>query len=167
MVPKEDEWTVATLREHILALEGAADRRYGEQFSSSQKAIEVGFAAQQMAMQTAFSAQKEAVTAAFSAQKEAVNAALAAAERAVLKAEASTEKRFDAVNEFRKLVNDIVAEMMPRREVDVIVKAVTEKLTTLDSAQAAQHGIQVGWGYAIGAFGLLVAIIEFFVFVKK
>jgi hypothetical protein len=42
--------------------------------------------------------------------------ALSGADKAVSKAEAATEKRFDAVNEFRQTLADQAASLMPRAE---------------------------------------------------
>lgn len=52
----------------------------------------------------------------FAAQETAVANALAAAKEAVDKAEAATEKRFEAVNEFRAQLNDQAARLMTRDE---------------------------------------------------
>lgn len=55
------------------------------------------------------------------AAKESITSALIAASTAVNKAEVGADKRFESVNEFRKLVNDVLADqketMMPRKEV--------------------------------------------------
>lgn len=58
------------------------------------------------------------------ASNKAIEAALLSAAAAVNKAEVATESRFQSVNEFRKLVNDLLADqketMMPRKEVELL-----------------------------------------------
>jgi len=63
-----------------------------------------------------FEAQQEALAAALLAQKEAVLTAMTAAEKAVAKAEMATDKRFEAVNEFRAQLADQAATLMSRIE---------------------------------------------------
>lgn len=57
----------------------------------------------------------------------AIAAALTAAERAVAKAEIAAEKRFEGLNELRKVVNDVVATLITRSESDTQLKALAEK----------------------------------------
>ena len=134
------QWTVETLREHLLAMIAANDLRYEQRFTASQQAIQLGF----------------------SAQKSAVDAALAAADRAVIKAETSAEKRFEAVNEFRSTLADQQRNLIPRSEVDVVVVAISEKIADLqkrvDAQQSERRGVQGGWGYAIGVIGFVAML---------
>jgi hypothetical protein len=110
------------------------------------------------------------------AQKEAVNAALVAADRAVVKAETASEKRFDAVNEFRATLADQAASLMPRSESEARMQALSDKLSAtrdeFNSAVAAlnrvqnlnagqSHGLAAGWGYLVGGAGLAIAIALF------
>jgi hypothetical protein len=116
----------------------------------------------------------------FVAQALATDAALAAAERAVLKAEAAAERRFEGVNEFRASLADQQRTLIPRAEVDVIVRGIVEKVAslektldtsvaerqaqvsslqkTLESTIAQRQGVLGGWGYAVGLIGILVGI---------
>jgi tetrahydromethanopterin S-methyltransferase subunit G len=68
----------------------------------------------------------------FAAMKTAVDAALESSERAVAKAEISTEKRFDAVNEFRATLADQSATLMPRAEYDVQHRSLIARLDATD-----------------------------------
>lgn len=141
------DWTVETLREHLIALIAANDKRYDQRFEAAQKAIDVGL----------------------SGQKIAVDAALAAADRAVTKAELATEKRFEGVNEFRSTLSDQQRTLIPRAEVEVIVLGLNEKIATLekqaDKFHSEKTGVRGGWGYAVGGLGLvlsLLALLKFF-----
>jgi hypothetical protein len=140
--------------EHTRTLIAGNDKRYEQRFDASQKALEVGFAAA-----------KAAVDASFAAQKEAINAALAAADRAVSKAELATEKRFESVNEFRGTLDNQQRTLIPRSEVDVMVKGVEEKIQNLtklmDGVQAERLGIKGGWGYAVGVAGFVALVYGF------
>lgn len=133
---------------------GESDLRYQQRFEAQSKALEAAFLAQQMAMQTALAAAKEAVV-----------AALAAADRAVAKAEGASEKRFEGVNEFRAALADQQRTLMPRSEVEVTIKAISERLSalkdTVDARTNERRGLTGGWGYAVGAIGFLLALWTF------
>lgn len=136
---------------HIQTLIAGNDKRYEQRFDASQKALEVGFAAA-----------RAAVEASLAAQKEAINAALAAADRAVSKAELATEKRFESVNEFRGTLDQQQRTLIPRSEVDVLIRGIDEKIAQLtknyDAQQAERAGIKGGWGYAVGVVGFVLAL---------
>src|SRR5688500_19776952 len=82
--------------------------------------------------QQRYESQQENVVAALTAQKEQVAAALMSADRAVVKAETASEKRFDAVNEFRATLADQAAQLMPRSEAESRLQALGEKLGDLN-----------------------------------
>src|ERR1700726_2034245 len=71
-------------------------------------------------------ADQESLKLALNSQEKAVAAALAAADRAVSKADFATEKRFDAVNEFRATLSDQAAHLMPRAECELRLKALED-----------------------------------------
>ena len=164
---KQDGWSLETAIDHLLAIIGERhaqvitliegnDKRYEERFSASQKALELGLAG----------------------QKSEISAALAAADRAVLKAEVATEKRFESVNEFRGTLDQQQRTLIPRSEVDVLMRGVEEKIsslgksldelkTTVSSMQSERAGIKGGWGYAAGVLGIVVAILSALAFALK
>lgn len=121
-----------------------------------------------------YETQTKALDAAFAAQQELFNAALIAAERAVSKAEVATDKRFEAVNEFRAQLSTQTSTFMPRTEsiqrhdataarVTELEKRFTEALaivnSRLDRTQGTAQGIDKAWGYIIGAVGLAGGIL--------
>jgi len=99
----------------------------------------------------------------FEDAKLAVNSALAAAEKAVVKAEAASEKRFEGVNEFRSALADQQRTLIPRAEVEVIIKTIDirlENLTArLDKSEGKGMGIGQTLGYIIGGIGILTGIL--------
>lgn len=151
-------WTPEILLDHVLAIIGEKhqqvlsviagnDKRYEERFAASQKALELGL------MGT----------------KSEISLALQAADRAVQKAEAATEKRFESVNEFRGTLDQQQRTLIPRSEVSVLVEGLNEKIASLTKGhdeqkaivskmQAERQGVVGGWGYAVGAVGLLLAL---------
>jgi hypothetical protein len=156
--PQRSGWSLETAIDHLLAvvnerharvitlIEGN-DKRYEERFSASQKALELGL----------------------SGQKSEISAALAAADRAVLKAEVATEKRFESVNEFRGTLDQQQRTLIPRSEVDVLMRGVEEKIVTLNksldetkatiaSMQSERTGIKGGYGYAVGIVGFVLTV---------
>jgi hypothetical protein len=141
----------------------AQNLRYQQRFEAQSDALTAAFLAQQTAMQTAL----------ISAEK-AVQAALAAADRAVAKAETTSDKRFDGVNEFRGQLADQQRTFIPRAEVDILVRGLTEKVDSLNASlggrisaidkqlserRAESAGVKGGYGYAVGIIGLVVTVL--------
>jgi len=108
----------------VEASQVAADLRYQQRFEAQSDALAAAFLSQQTAMQTALKT-----------AQEAVQAALAAADRAVSKAELAADKRFEALNELRKMLNDMVATLFPRTEAESRFKAVAEKIEAQSKTQ--------------------------------
>src|ERR1700675_1700082 len=67
----------------------------------------------------------------FKAMDEKTSLALTASEKAVSKAETATEKRFDAVNEFRGTLSDQARLLIPREEVNARFSAYDQKVEAL------------------------------------
>lgn len=87
--------------------------------------------------------------AAIAALKDAVGIALTSADRAVSKAEMAAEKRFEGVNEFRQTLADEQRTLMPRAEVEVIIRSLTEKVDT--ATRLVQTSLAQGTGHQTGA----------------
>ena len=90
----------------------------------------------------------------FLAQEKAVEAALAAAKEAVLKAEAASERRFEAVNEFRAVLTDQSATFVTRTEVDQRLLSMGEKL------EAVQGQLKEIGGLSLGSAGTRAALVS-------
>ena len=103
----------------------------------------------------------------FAQSKERVDMALAASDKAISKAELATDKRFDAVNEFRAALGDQSRELMPRSEYQVQHKSLSDRIdivtatvTTLNSRLAGKsEGVS-----SVGAtvVGILIGLNSFF-----
>jgi hypothetical protein len=83
------------------------------------------------------SADQLATTTALNSAEKAVAAALAAAEKATTKAETAADDRFKATNEFRAQLADQAQTFMPRTEADVRLSALSDKLASETSRNAA------------------------------
>jgi len=105
----------------------------------------------------------------FVATALATDAALQAAKEAVLKAESASEKRFESVNEFRNTLADQQRNLMPRAEVDAIVKGLTDKIAAngekisdlqsrLNALQSERVGLKGGWAIAVAVAGFVAVI---------
>jgi len=108
----------------VEASQVAADLRYQQRFEAQSDALAAAFLSQQTAMQTALKT-----------AQEAVQEALAAADRAVSKAELAADKRFEALNELRQMLNDMVATLFPRIEAESRFKSVAEKIEAQSKTQ--------------------------------
>lgn len=88
--------------------------------------------------------------------------------------EAATKYAQEKSNEFRGSLEDIGKKQMPRTEAEAIFKALSEKTESLaktnaekidalqarlDRNEGRSGGFSSGWGYLIGAVGLIAAII--------
>lgn len=131
-------WTIDTLREHFDRIIADLERRLDERIDG---------------------------------QKESVTVAMAA-----------SEKRFDGVNEFRQALGDTSRLQMPRLEAENLMKALNEKMEAADKGIAARldavtntvvgsqgrtSGVHSGWGYAVGAVGLMIAVVTLVMAMKK
>ncbi len=121
-----------------------------------------------------FTSEHEWMATSLKAQNDAVVLAMEAASKAVIKAEAASEKRFDAVNEFRATLADQQRTLMPRSEAEVRLNSMAEKMDSLAKSltirldaivadvieiRATRKGFGEGWGVVVGALSLIVAAI--------
>jgi hypothetical protein len=102
---------------------------------------------------------REYVDIRFDAQEKAVNAALAASDRAVNKAEMASEKRFDAVNEFRAALNDSSRLLMPRSEAEQSYKVLANKVETLETRVNTREDRGTGENQGWVKIGLAISIL--------
>lgn len=109
--------SLAALDRVVVAAIAAADLRYEQRYNAQADALAAAFLSQQVAMKTALEA-----------AKEAVQAALAAADRAVTKSEQAADKRFEALNELRQMLNDMVGSLITRVEAVQRFDSITEKI---------------------------------------
>lgn len=73
----------------------------------------------------------------------------------------------NSVNEFRGAMNDAQRILMPRAEAEARFAVLAEKIDSiasrLDRGEGRSGGLGAGWGYLVGAAGLVAAIIAIFV----
>jgi hypothetical protein len=106
------------LKEFLLGIMNERDKQYGERAA----------------------AQDKAVTAALAAQKELVAAAFSASQTAIGKAEQAQKEHDLRTNEFRGQLSDQAQTFIPRKEVENIIKNMTE--TNLASAKAENEKLR-------------------------
>jgi hypothetical protein len=105
---------------------------------------------------------------------QATQAALASSDRAVAKAESASEKRFDAVNEFRATLADQQRTLMPRSEyevqhkalidkIDVMQKTINERLEKIENFNLLDKGKGEGqsnsWAFIVGGIAVVASVI--------
>ncbi len=108
---------VAFLKEYLESILAEMDKRYEQRFVGQQEAVRVALDR----VDKEFHEHIRSV-------REETQAALDAADKAILKQEAAIEKRFDAVNAFRAQLADQASSFLPRKESDVRMDAITEKI---------------------------------------
>ena len=79
----------------------------------------------------------------FRAMDEKTSLALTGSDKALTKAEISTEKRFDAVNEFRGQLKDQAATLLPRAEADTKFSAIEEKIEEMKKEAHVQKQFDI------------------------
>lgn len=101
------------------------------------------------------------------ALETASSLALHSNEQALLKAEATTEKRFDSVNEFRQMLNDMNANSMPRSEANLMFKSMQEALHAntdrLNLTQGADQGVKSSWLFVVGLIASVAGAASIFI----
>lgn len=133
-------WTVDTLREHLTQQITAVHEEMRQQVTGIREATRQQVtdhrdftrgAADDMRrlLDERYATQTKALDAAFKAAEQAVAVALANAEKATAKAETAADKRFDAVNEFRRALTDQTATFLPRTEYETAHSALAERVT--------------------------------------
>jgi hypothetical protein len=89
-----------------------------------------------------------------------------AAKAVVTKSEIATEKRFDAVNEFRAQMADQAGLFISRREVEALVNSNSEKISSITDRLNRNEGRGMGisqlGGWIFGGVGLVVGLIAIF-----
>lgn len=105
---QHSEWTLNTLKEHLVAIIDANDRRYVQDSVNQNRAVEDALAA----------------------QKELTNAAFASSEKAIVKAEDAQREYNVRSNEFRGQLDDQAQTLMPRAETNVLLRAMEDKVLT-------------------------------------
>jgi len=80
-----------------------------------------------------------------------------ASEQALVKVATSMDARFQSVNEFRSTLADQARDLMPRAETEVRMKALE---TVLERLQGERIGVKGGWGYAVGAVGFVLILVN-------
>jgi hypothetical protein len=95
-------------------------------------------------------ARLDAIKEQLSAQKESVTIAMTAADRAVTKAETAAERRFESVNEFRATLADSARLLMPRLEVEQIVKSLEEKINGIQKLLWVGTGVILAFQFFLG-----------------
>lgn len=156
----KDGWSLETAIDYLLSMVASRHSELSLLMAANDKRYEERFQASQRALDAALLAQKDAMTAALVAQKEAVE-----------KAERATEKRFESVNEFRGTLDQQQRTLIPRSEVQEIRNGFQSELNNLtklidelkvkeSNRSFERRGVQGGWGYAVGAIGLILAVLS-------
>jgi hypothetical protein len=101
----------------------------------------------------------------FADLEKSLTVALAASEKAILKAESATERRFEAVNEFRSTLSDQATQFVTNAENDATILRISDRLEELSNrvnrSEGRGVGLNAGWVYllaGIAAAGTIVSI---------
>lgn len=176
------EYVNAVFQEHRRAIDGS--------LSGNARAIEgvlVQVSANQVAQQRAVEvalvqveqrilAVQDVSSERVSAVQQAALAALGASEKAIVKSEISTEKRFEAVNEFRAQLADQTRTFMPREVADALITELRRSAENqiaelrnqmaslqqrMDQSTGSSAGATKSIGYVITAVGIGLTVMIF------
>ena len=88
-----------------------------------------------------------------------------ALDKAIQKADSATEKRFDAVNEFRNTLSDQQRTLMPRQEYESTHASLTQMMLGIekrvDKNENVKEGGSLVWAYVIGGAGFVTGLVSF------
>jgi hypothetical protein len=158
------------------------DQRYEQRFTDARQAVNTAFAAQQLGLSAALESQKGALAAALVATEKASRAEQTYANDAARKAESATERRFEGMDKFRSSQEEQQRALMPRLEVEVLLKGLTEKISSNQEAirhqaelsnnlfarkEGQEKGTSAGWAMAIGIIGLITAVLSIALMLRK
>lgn len=143
-----DGWTTATLRTNLLTLLHEHDTRYEQRFAAYEASvralaeliderintIHAGLQTLEARMVKDMDTRDMFLGKLAEERSKQVNQAFEAQQSAVQKAEAAAEKRFDAVNEFRQQLNDQALGFMPRRESELQVASLLNRVDQLQQS---------------------------------
>ncbi len=103
-----------------------------------------------------------AISLALENQRESIRMSDLAAAEAIRKAETATEKRFDAVNEFRAQLGDQARTFLPRPEYDVQQLAMNQRIAALEKTVndlgGRKTGVTEGWGWAVAVIMFVITL---------
>lgn len=106
----------------------------------------------------------------FTDMQTALQAALAAVKEETAKAERAADRRFESINEFRGLVNDLVSGKVDKAEFTLSLASILDRMedvkervgrneTRITRSEGKGAGKDALWGYIVGAVGVLAALI--------
>lgn len=164
-------WSTETAVDHLLAIISASERRYLDLIAGLEKRVVDSIELNDRRYEERFSASQKALELGLAGTKSEISVALAASKEAVLKAENATEKRFESVNEFRGTLDNQQRTLIPRSEVDALMRGVDTRISQLTkdldkmeqdirSNTSERMGIKGGWGYAVGVLGFVLLIVS-------
>lgn len=85
--------------------------------------------------------------------------------------ESATQYAQEKSNEFRGSLEDVGKNQMPRTEAEAAYRSISEKVDALqariDRTEGRGGGLQAGWGYLVGAMGLIATIVMLFVTLRR
>jgi hypothetical protein len=132
-----DDWTLGTLRRHVIDLMDERDRRYAERFE----------------------AQEKAVGAAISAADKAVTKAETSTEK---RFDSTNEFRQTLTDQAATFVTKVEYAA----NYNIMIKDMDLIKSQLTSMQGRAGGLSAGWGYLIGAIGAVGIIVAIFMSVR-
>jgi hypothetical protein len=131
----DDQWTIETLKDHLITMIQANDKRYMDRFDQSEKSVSTAMTAADKAVSAALIASEKAVAAAFAANKEAVAAAFVSSKEAVTKAEENQRALNAANNEFRGQLSDQADTLQTIANAKISNDAFTAKTAEMTKVQ--------------------------------
>jgi hypothetical protein len=168
-------WTPGMLRDYFLTLIDANDQRYGREWVAIRELIE----AADKRYEQRFKAEESASIAMLAAQERAILAAVANVKEDAQKTASAIEKRLENTNEWRESFSDRDRLLMPRKEAELAISAVSAQISQMMESLREQRvaaaltstardskatGIHDGWGYAAGIIGLVLTVMSIFSF---
>jgi hypothetical protein len=94
----------------------------------------------------------------FADQDKAVQAALRATGKAAAKADVAYEKRFDGVNELRKMATDRDRNFVQKVEHEALAAKVDALEKRDENTKGRDSGFSISWGILVAAAGIIATL---------
>ena len=103
--------------------------------------------------------------------KEAIQIAQIASQSAINKSEANDSKWRDNSNEWRQAMDDREVKFMPRMEYSSAHQSLIDRISMLENRvtkyESTGMGLKQGWGFLVGAAGLVLVLLSIFMALKR
>jgi hypothetical protein len=80
-------------------------------------------------------------------------------EKSIIRSDVVLNDRFASVNEFRSALSDQTRTFISRTEYSLMSDRIDKIEARINTSEGKSSGINAGWGYLVGAIGVVIAVV--------